>query len=144
LDETWVVAEQVTTFNEIMASMEPLGAIIATRFHNLVAALKLAKPTIAIGYSGKHHDLMADAGLAEFSHSVESFDPDIVLEQLQDMERRAESLRRSLCLHSADLAEKLERQFDELDDVISAGVSRDVQTVPRSLRRPDESRQEVR
>ena len=47
LDETWVVAEPVTTFREIMESMEPLGAIIATRFHNLIAALKLAKPTIA-------------------------------------------------------------------------------------------------
>ena len=69
--------------------MEPLGAIIATRFHNLVAALKLAKPTIAIGYSDKHRDLMADAGLAEFSHPVESFDLGVLVEQLHDMERRA-------------------------------------------------------
>jgi polysaccharide pyruvyl transferase WcaK-like protein len=118
LDETWVVVEPATTFREIMESMEPLGAIIATRFHNLIAALKLAKPTIAIGYSEKHRALMADAGLAEFSHSVESFDPDVLLEQLRDMERRGESLRRSLCSHNAALAHQLERQFDELDDVL--------------------------
>ncbi len=118
LDETWVVVEPVTTFREIMESMEPLGAIIATRFHNLIAALKLAKPTIAIGYSEKHRDLMADAGLAEFSHSVESFDLDVLIEQLKDMERRTESLRRSLCTHNAALAEELERQFDELDEFL--------------------------
>lgn len=118
LDETWVVIEPVTTFREVMESMEPLGAIIATRFHNLVAALKLAKPTIAIGYSDKHRELMADAGLAEFSHSVESFDPGVVLEQLKDMERGAESLQRSLCSHNAALAQELERQFDELDEFL--------------------------
>ncbi len=61
---------------------------------------------------------MADAGLAEFSHSVESFDPGVLIEQLHDMERRAEALRRSLCSHNAELAEELERQFDELDDVL--------------------------
>jgi polysaccharide pyruvyl transferase WcaK-like protein len=126
LDESWVVVEPVTTFREIMESMEPLGAIIATRFHNLVAALKLAKPTIAIGYSEKHRDLMAEAGLAEFSHSAESFDLDLLIEQLKDMERRAESLRRSLCSHNAALAQELERQFDELDAVLfGQGLVRD-------------------
>ncbi len=129
LDETWVVAEAVTTFREIMESMEPLGAVIATRFHNVIAALKLAKPTIAIGYSGKHRGLMADAGLAEFSHSIESFDPAVVIEQLHEMECREEKVRLSLCSHNTELAEQVERQFDELDNVLfglafeSAGVA---------------------
>jgi hypothetical protein len=61
---------------------------------------------------------MAEAGLAEFSHSAESFDLDLLIEQLEDMERRAESLRRSLCSHNAALAQELERQFDELDDIL--------------------------
>jgi polysaccharide pyruvyl transferase WcaK-like protein len=132
LDETWVVAEPVTTFRQIMESMEPLGAIIATRFHNLIAALKLAKPTIAIGYSVKHRDLMADAGLAEFSHPVDAFDLGALVEQLHDMERRAETLRRSLCSHNAALAEELERQFDELDDVLFGRVP-DRSSVPTGV-----------
>ena len=124
LDESWVVLEPVTTFSEIMAAMEPLGAIIATRFHNLIAALKLAKPTIALGYSAKHRDLMADAGLAEFSHSVEAYDLTVLFEQLHDMEGRADTLRRGLCAHTSELAEELERQFDELDDALfSPGVA---------------------
>ena len=92
LDETWVIAEPVTTLCEIMESMEPLGAVIATRFHNLIAALKLAKPTIAIGYSDKHRALMADAGLAEFTHPIESFDPGVVVGQLREMESHAETI----------------------------------------------------
>jgi polysaccharide pyruvyl transferase WcaK-like protein len=129
LDDTWVIAERVTTFGEIMESMEPLGAIIATRFHNLIAALKLAKPTIAISYSDKHRALMTDAGLADFSHSIESFDPSVVVGQLHDMERRAEALRLSLCSRNSEWAEHAERQFDDLDAVVfgsmfaSAGVA---------------------
>ena len=41
LDDSWVVAEKVSTFSEIMEAMEPLGAVIATRFHNLIAAMML-------------------------------------------------------------------------------------------------------
>ena len=122
LDETWVIAEPVTTLREIMESMEPLGAIIATRFHNLIAALKLAKPTIAIGYSDKHRDLMADAGLAEFTHPIESFDPGVVVGQLREMESHAETIRLSLCSHNSELAEQVERQFDELDAVLFGSV----------------------
>jgi polysaccharide pyruvyl transferase WcaK-like protein len=122
LDATWVIAEPVTTLCEIMESMEPLGAIIATRFHNLIAALKLAKPTIAIGYSDKHRDLMADAGLAEFTHPIESFDPGVVVGQLREMEGHAETIRLSLCSHNSELAEQVERQFDELDAVLFGSV----------------------
>jgi polysaccharide pyruvyl transferase WcaK-like protein len=122
LDATWVIAEPVTTLCEIMESMEPLGAIIATRFHNLIAALKLAKPTIAIGYSDKHRDLMADAGLAEFTHPIESFDPGVVVGQLREMEGHADTIRLSLCSHNSELAEQVERQFDELDAVLFGSV----------------------
>ena len=112
----------MTTLGEIMESMEPLGAIIATRFHNLVAALKLAKPTIAISYSDKHRDLMANAGLAEFTHPIESFDPGDVVGQLREMEGHAETLRLSLCSHNSQLTEQVERQFDELDTVLFGSV----------------------
>ena len=146
LDEGTVIAEPVTTFDEVMEAMEPLGAIIATRFHNLIAALKLAKPTIAIGYSDKHRDLMADAVLAEFSHSVDSFDPAVVVEQLHDLECRADTLRLSLSSHNSELAELLERQFDELDDVLLGPREREyplrTMTTParRSTRPPLDAR----
>jgi polysaccharide pyruvyl transferase WcaK-like protein len=118
VDETWVTAAQATTLSEIIESMEPLGAIIATRFHNLVAALKLAKPTISVGYSDKHHALMTAAGLGMYSHPVESFDADVVIAQLRDMEQHEATLRQSLLAHTAQLAEQLQRQFDELDDAL--------------------------
>lgn len=121
LDDSWVVAEPVSTFSEILEAMEPLGAIIATRYHNLVAALKLSKPTISVGYSPKHGALMSGMGLAQFSHSVDSLDVRALTEQVLEMEGRAEQLRRSLLARNAINTGLLERQFAELDEVVLGG-----------------------
>jgi polysaccharide pyruvyl transferase WcaK-like protein len=118
LDSSWVIAEPVSTFNDIMEALEPLGAMVATRFHNLVAALMLSKPTIAVGYSAKHRDLMAEMGLAEFSHSIESLNVGALTAQFLDLERRSAELVESLSICTADKAAMLEKQFDELDQVV--------------------------
>ncbi len=65
LDPTWVVAEPVSSFADLMRAMAPVGTVVATRYHNVVCALKLSKPTISIGYSPKNTALMADMGLSE-------------------------------------------------------------------------------
>jgi polysaccharide pyruvyl transferase WcaK-like protein len=118
LDDSWVVAEPVTTFGEVMEALEPLGAMVATRFHNLVAALMLSKPTIAVGYSSKHSALMSDMGVAEFSHPIQSLDVGALTEQFLEMERRSEVLRHSLSVRKGEKVALLERQFDELDALV--------------------------
>lgn len=126
LDDSWVVAEPAANFSDVMEAMEPLGAVIATRYHNLIAALKLSKPTIALGYSQKHHTLMSDMGLTEFSHSVESLDVRALTEQFLELESCSRKMRQSLLACNTVNAEGLERQFEELDRVLF-GQS----TVPR-------------
>jgi polysaccharide pyruvyl transferase WcaK-like protein len=118
LDDSWVVAEPVSTFGEVMEALEPVGAMVATRFHNLVAALMLSKPTIAIGYSAKHSALMSDMGLAEFTQQVDTLDVDALTEQFLELERRSELLRQSLSVRNAEKIALLESQFDELDAVV--------------------------
>ena len=121
LDDSWVVAEPVTNFSEILRAMEPLGAVIATRYHNLIAALMLSKPTIAVGYSPKHASLMTDMGVAEFAHTVQSLDAGAVTEQLLALEGAAgDDVRQSLLTRNAARRDLLERQFDELDELLFA------------------------
>jgi polysaccharide pyruvyl transferase WcaK-like protein len=118
LDDSCVVAEPVSTFSDIMRGLEPLGALVATRFHNLVAAVMLSKPTIAVGYSSKHSSLMSDMGLSEFSYSIQSLQVGALTEQFLEMERRSDQLRKSLSIRTAEKVALLERQFDELDAVV--------------------------
>ena len=73
LDPSWIVIEPGLSFAALMQSLTPVGTVVATRYHNVICALKLGKPTIALGYAEKFGPLMADMGLAEFTESASSF-----------------------------------------------------------------------
>ena len=40
-----------TTYEDVIELLGPVAAVVATRFHNLMFALELAKPTIALSYA---------------------------------------------------------------------------------------------
>ena len=50
LDPARVVAQSVSPFADVMRAIQPVGSVVAIRFHNVSGALKLSKPTIAISY----------------------------------------------------------------------------------------------
>ena len=61
---------------------------------------------------------MAEMGLAEFSHSIDSLDVGAVTAQFLDLERRSAEFVQPLTIRTADKAATLEKQFDELDQVV--------------------------
>ena len=73
--------------------MAPVGTVVATRFHNVMCALKLAEPTISIGYARKNVALMADMGLPEFYQYADSLDVEKLKKQFTELEDNAAQLR---------------------------------------------------
>jgi polysaccharide pyruvyl transferase WcaK-like protein len=118
LDPAWVVAEPVSTFADLMRAMEPAGTVVVTRYHNLVCALMLAKPTISIGYGQKNSVLMGDMGLADYCQSISSLDVDRLIEQLTDLESHAAQLRHTIAEGNRTKAPLVERQLAELSAVL--------------------------
>jgi polysaccharide pyruvyl transferase WcaK-like protein len=118
LDSSWVVAEPVATFDDLIAAMAPAGLVIATRFHNVICALKLGKPVISLGYSAKNLDLMADMGLSEFCQFAHTLDFDKLIAQFTELEQRQAQLRQSIIAASAASAERLDDQFARLSAVL--------------------------
>jgi polysaccharide pyruvyl transferase WcaK-like protein len=62
------------TLHDIMHQMADLDAVVATRYHNVVCALRMRKPTISIGYAPKNDALLAEMGLSAFCQHIEDFD----------------------------------------------------------------------
>ena len=118
LDPAWVVAESVSTFADLMRTMEPAGTVVATRYHNVVCALMLSKPTISIGYGEKNAVLMAGTGLAEYCQSVKSLDVRRLIEQFTDLEGQAARLRNTVTAGNTAKATLVERQLAELSAVL--------------------------
>ncbi len=104
------VAEPASTLHELMAQMAQTDIVVATRFHNVVCALKVGRPTASLGYSAKNAALLAKMGLGEFCQNVESFNVELlkahVTKLLKDREFYARQLKQANLLFE----EKLRRQ----------------------------------
>ena len=118
LDPTWVVADPVVTFADLMQAMEPAGIVVATRYHNVVCALMLSKPTISIGYGEKNAVLMAGSGLGEYCQSVDSLDVERLITQFTELERHAARLRQRVTEGNAAKVPLVEDQLAELSAVL--------------------------
>lgn len=118
-----VVAEPVSTFAELTQAIAPLGTVIAMRYHNIICALKLAKPTIAIGYAAKTKAIMADAGLSEFCQPADALDVSVLIERFNELNSRSAELRRTIAERNVLNARLLDGQFRRLSAVLfPAGV----------------------
>ena len=61
--------------------------IVASRYHNLVAAVTVGRPVISLGYGPKGDALLKSLGVSDRSHDVEGFDVTEVLEQVEAAQR---------------------------------------------------------
>lgn len=106
-----VTAAEVTSFSDLMDVMTPASAIVATRYHNVICALRLAKPTISIGYASKHDTLMSAFGLPEYCQHAATLDLDRLIEQFTHLTGRSAELRAAIDQRNGDLAREVAGQF---------------------------------
>jgi polysaccharide pyruvyl transferase WcaK-like protein len=118
LDASQLIAVPVSSLDELMQRMAIVDTVVASRFHNVLCALKLAKPTIAIGYAAKFEALMSDMGLAEFCQSARALDVDRLISQFTNVESRSAELRQQLEERIAVNTQLLDHQFTKLSALI--------------------------
>ena len=109
-----VKAEHASTLGELMRQMASVDTVVASRYHTVLCALKLVKPTLSVGYAPKFDALMAEMGLAEFSQSAKSLDASRLIEQFTELENKSVQLRQAVTERNAANALLLDRQFATL------------------------------
>ncbi|MFB7281698.1 polysaccharide pyruvyl transferase family protein [Streptomyces hydrogenans] len=114
VDSPLVGAADAASLAGLMAEMAAADTVVATRYHNLVCALKVGTPTLALSYAAKSDALMARMGLDAYCHPAREVDADRLLDQFLELEKRAAELRRTLAGRNADAARLLDRQFTAL------------------------------
>jgi polysaccharide pyruvyl transferase WcaK-like protein len=113
-----VSVSEAVTLEDLLREMSEVDVLVATRYHNVMCALRLAKPTLSVGYSVKNDVLMAEFGMAEFCLSIREFDLVALRERFAELERRAPELRETMAKQNVVVAERLEHQFAALRKVI--------------------------
>jgi polysaccharide pyruvyl transferase WcaK-like protein len=114
VDSPLLSAAETTTLDDVLRSMSAVETVVATRYHNVLCALKLAKPTLSVGYAPKNDVLMAEMGLGDFCQSARAIDLDRLVRQFGELESRAGELTGTLTERGAEQAQLLKRQFATL------------------------------
>lgn len=109
-----VTAASPVTLAEMMQEMGGMEFVIATRYHNVLCSLKLAKPTISLGYARKNDVLMEAMGLGGFCQRAYDIDFDRLVAQFAELEQRSGELTETLTKRNLEQAQRLERQFATL------------------------------
>ncbi|HZD51651.1 MAG TPA: polysaccharide pyruvyl transferase family protein [Woeseiaceae bacterium] len=104
------VFEPISSLHDLMRQIAQTDVVVATRYHNIVCALKLGKPTVSIGYADKNDVLMAEMGLGGFCQHIERLSLDRLIEQFDQL--LAERPRYERAISAANLAcqQRLEHQ----------------------------------
>ncbi|GGS85711.1 polysaccharide pyruvyl transferase family protein [Streptomyces violaceus] len=114
VDSPLVTAAEAASLADLMKETAAADTVVATRYHNLVCALKAGTPTLALSYAAKSDALMDRMGLAAYCHPAREVDADRLLEQFRALEQRAAELRRTLTERNLVAARQLRDQFTEL------------------------------
>jgi polysaccharide pyruvyl transferase WcaK-like protein len=117
-----ITADPFGSYAELLTEMNRVGTMIATRYHNVLGALKLCKPTIAVGYAHKFVPLMESMGLAEFTQFAENFEVGLLIRQFEAIQRRRAELVPEMERRNAAKAEGLAEQFATLSGLLFDGV----------------------
>ena len=98
-----LIAEPITSARELMEQIARTDVVVSSRYHNLVSALVLGKPVVAIDPTRKNGGLMADLGFGDLCQEIDDLDVGRLIEQfsqvagrLQEYEDRIRELNDSM------------------------------------------------
>ncbi|MBA8878896.1 polysaccharide pyruvyl transferase family protein [Phyllobacterium myrsinacearum] len=103
------------TLHELMNEMSRVNIVIATRYHNIVCALKLARPTISLGYAQKNDELLAQFGQHYCQH-IETFDVEVLKDQTREILAVLDDVHVQLATRNVTVQQELSVQERLLND----------------------------
>jgi len=111
------LCEPVPTVEELLRQLAETDVVISPRFHNLVLALMLEKPVIALCDLPKVDALLRDLGLARYCLPLETLRPAELLARFEQLQGETASLK----AYISDQAEKHRKALDEQYAAVFAG-----------------------
>jgi polysaccharide pyruvyl transferase WcaK-like protein len=129
LPDDAAVVREFTTFTELTEEMMRAEVVIASRFHNLICALRLARPTVSAGYAKKNHYLMETLGLEAYSRNLKEVDASWLVAQVRAAREHAGSLTNQIWRGTSQYA-------DEVESLLRQVAGDALGLTPRPWRRP--------
>jgi polysaccharide pyruvyl transferase WcaK-like protein len=111
-DEKRIINEPTVSVEELLPQIAASDFVVATRFHNVLLALLLNHPVIAISFHPKCTSLMSQMGLSDYCHDINHMDTNRLIEQFQDVERNAAKVKLVIRQGVEQSRKALEEQYN--------------------------------
>lgn len=116
-----LVTVAAASLTEVIDQMATVELVVASRFHNVISALRAGRPTISISYATKNDVLMESMGLQAYCQSIRSLDLPLLLQQFRDLELNREQVTAELVARNELNTKLLEEQNAEVSAVLFGG-----------------------
>jgi polysaccharide pyruvyl transferase WcaK-like protein len=112
--------EAALNLSDVMGQMASADLVVATRFHNVVCALRVGRPVISLGYAEKNRALVSDFGLGEFAQDAEDFDADLLQHHTDYVIARSTLYASKIKIRVEEYRRRLADQEHALQDMLGS------------------------
>jgi polysaccharide pyruvyl transferase WcaK-like protein len=106
-----IVDVPVSSVEQLVAQLAKTDMVVATRFHNILLALMLNKPVVALSYHQKITSLMSGVGLSEYCQDIDAPGVDGLVERFTRLERNAGAARSLIERKAEEYRQSLDEQY---------------------------------
>jgi polysaccharide pyruvyl transferase WcaK-like protein len=115
-----IVDVPVSSVEQLIAQLAKTDMVVATRFHNILLALMLNKPVVALSYHEKITSLMSGVGLAEYCQDIDAPGVDGLVERFTRLERNAGATRSLIERKAEEFRSSLDEQYARIASLFEA------------------------
>jgi polysaccharide pyruvyl transferase WcaK-like protein len=113
LDPNRLMGTPARDLHELMKQLSGVEVVIGARYHNVIAALRLAKPILALSYAPKANQAMELFGLGPFSHRLDAIDLPRLKDQFTELYARRVEIAHDLCIKRTEIEMQLQAQAEQ-------------------------------
>lgn len=117
-----IIDEPVTSIENLVAQLSSIDLLVGTRFHNLVLAMLLNKPAVALSYHEKIDSLMSSVEMGDYVQQIAGLSVEGLIQRFTALEKNAGSINPLLARKVEEARASLERQYGDIFARFSSDV----------------------
>ncbi|AEA24090.1 polysaccharide pyruvyl transferase [Pseudonocardia dioxanivorans CB1190] len=102
----------------LMNAMAEVEIVVATRYHNVVAALMAGRPTVSLGYAPKNAVLMEEFGQGRFALALESTDLDTLCARFDELDADRAAAARVIAAAAQHCRRRAEAELTDMSRML--------------------------
>jgi polysaccharide pyruvyl transferase WcaK-like protein len=106
-----IIDQPISSGEDVLSQLAATDLVVSARFHNILLALMLNKPVIALSYNEKFAALVGGVGLGEYCHDIDHLDVGKLTAQVAELEKRAAEFRPHIEAKLVEYRDSLEQQY---------------------------------